>query len=139
MKRPSSAEDILYRLGLLLLPVFFLGGAAAFLFGEKILTWFPPCPFYALTGFYCPGCGMTRAVAALARLELLKSACYHPAVLYFVLLYPCFLLYETVRRRIGGRVFPVLPCIYGGIGLLFLQFIWKNAALLLGWNPFFVF
>ena len=82
---------------------------------------------------------MTRAVAALARLELLKSACYHPAVLYFVLLYPCFLLYETVRRRIGGRVFPALPCIYGGIGLLFLQFIWKNAALLLGWNPFFVF
>jgi len=23
---------------------------------------YPPCPFYALTGLYCPGCGSLRAV-----------------------------------------------------------------------------
>ncbi|MFD0532703.1 DUF2752 domain-containing protein [Actinomadura luteofluorescens] len=27
---------------------------------------YPGCPFLALTGYYCPGCGMTRLVYALA-------------------------------------------------------------------------
>lgn len=28
-------------------------------------VWFPPCPFNALTGLYCPGCGSTRALHLL--------------------------------------------------------------------------
>lgn len=27
------------------------------------------CPIHAITGLYCPGCGMTRAVIALAELD----------------------------------------------------------------------
>ena len=28
-------------------------------------SFYPSCPFHALTGFLCPGCGGTRALAAL--------------------------------------------------------------------------
>lgn len=28
---------------------------------------YPICPFYAVTGYYCPGCGSLRMVHALAR------------------------------------------------------------------------
>lgn len=31
---------------------------------------YPLCPFYALTGMYCPGCGSLRAVHDLAHLDL---------------------------------------------------------------------
>jgi hypothetical protein len=31
---------------------------------------FPPCPFHALTGFHCPGCGSLRAMHKLLHGEL---------------------------------------------------------------------
>lgn len=41
-----------------------------------------PCLFHLLTGFYCPGCGGTRAVQLLLRGEIGKSFQYHPFVPY---------------------------------------------------------
>jgi hypothetical protein len=31
---------------------------------------YPPCPLYALTGLYCPGCGALRAAHALAHADV---------------------------------------------------------------------
>jgi Protein of unknown function (DUF2752) len=36
------------------------------------------CPFRALTGYPCPGCGMTRAFSALAHGEPLRAILYNP-------------------------------------------------------------
>ena len=35
----------------------------------KATGWRLPCPFYELTGLYCPGCGTTRMCLALLRLD----------------------------------------------------------------------
>jgi hypothetical protein len=35
---------------------------------------FPKCPFWAITGFKCPGCGSQRAVHHLLNLEVLSAA-----------------------------------------------------------------
>lgn len=40
---------------------------------------FPPCPFHLLTGFDCPGCGMTRAFLLLSQLRLGEAVAAHPA------------------------------------------------------------
>jgi hypothetical protein len=45
---------------------------------------YPGCPFLALTGFYCPGCGMTRLVHALAHWDVGTAFGLNP--LFFVLL-----------------------------------------------------
>lgn len=34
---------------------------------------YPTCPFLALTGYYCPGCGSLRAIHALAHLDLVTA------------------------------------------------------------------
>lgn len=41
-----------------------------------------PCLFHLITGFYCPGCGGTRAVRMLIHGRVLASFCYHPFVPY---------------------------------------------------------
>ncbi len=33
----------------------------------------PPCTFYLMTGFYCPGCGMTRATHSMLNLDFVKA------------------------------------------------------------------
>jgi hypothetical protein len=46
--------------------------------------WFPPCPFHALTGLHCPGCGTLRATHALLNGRPLAALLLNP--LYMLLL-----------------------------------------------------
>lgn len=62
-----------------------------------------PCMLYTLTGLYCPGCGGTRAVAVLLRGEILKSFCYHPIVLYGVVIYVWFMISHTIEKASKGK------------------------------------
>ena len=39
---------------------------------------YPACPFYALTGLLCPGCGATRALAALLHGNILEALRFNP-------------------------------------------------------------
>lgn len=36
-------------------------------------SFFPPCPFHELTGLFCPGCGITRALHALVHFDLARA------------------------------------------------------------------
>ena len=60
--------------------VLFLG--AAHLLGYS----FWPCLFARITGLPCPGCGMTRAVAALLHGEWSLGLAYHPFAPAFMIL-----------------------------------------------------
>lgn len=41
-----------------------------------------PCVFHSITGLYCPGCGMTRAVKSLLGGRILDSLRYNPVAFY---------------------------------------------------------
>ena len=49
------------------------------------------CPFFRLSGLYCPACGGTRAMAALLSGHILRSLLLNPASLCFAL---CVCYYE---------------------------------------------
>ncbi len=67
---------------------FFLFLIVCWLIQNNVLSF--PCLFYHLTGFYCPGCGMTRAVFALMHFQL-EEAFHNNALIYLLL--PLFLFY----------------------------------------------
>lgn len=39
---------------------------------------YPPCPFYALTGLFCPGCGSARALHQLLHGNFLAALDFNP-------------------------------------------------------------
>jgi hypothetical protein len=68
-------------------------GAYLFIFEPGKSGFFPVCPFRALTGFACPGCGSTRGMHALVHGDVVSAFKFNPLL---VLSLP-FLLYAFVR------------------------------------------
>jgi hypothetical protein len=66
------------------------GAAVLFRFSPQEYSFYPRCPFYALTGHYCPGCGATRAIAELLHGHVAAALHFNAAV---TLLLPMLLWY----------------------------------------------
>lgn len=55
-----------------------------------------PCPFYMLTGLYCPGCGVTRCILSILKLDFYAAFRYNPLVfilLPFIFIYVVYKIY----------------------------------------------
>ena len=83
--RDVKLEKNIYAAGWLLLLVGIILLAVKRIFPADFAL--PPCVFHKWTGYYCPGCGGTRAVKALLRGDVIGSFFYHPVVLYGAVLY----------------------------------------------------
>lgn len=139
MKYAEKERKSLYILGWLLLLL-----AAGYLllskmWGISITRLMLPCIFHTFTGFYCPGCGGTRAVRLLLKGHILESIYYHPFVLYGAALYAWFMVSNSVeylsrgKMRIGMRYhkrYVVLAVI-----ILIVNFLIKNGVMLIWHYP----
>lgn len=100
--------------------------------GFRIQDYLYPCLFHAMTGYYCPGCGGTRAVLALLRGAFLESFIEHPIVLYTAVPGSWFLLSQTIER-ISRHKIPIGMhyhdwYLWIGIVVIVLNFAVKNLA-----------
>lgn len=100
----KKEEKSLYILG------WMLFGAAAVLAGltkglsMQMKIFSLPCIFLELTGYYCPGCGGTRACAALFRGEIVKSFLCHPVVVYTAAVFAWYMISHTLEYLTRGRL-----------------------------------
>ncbi len=61
------------------------------------------CPIKFLTGISCPGCGMTRAVISVFRLNFKEAFHYHPLFLITPVML-CLFLLETAIKPIYYKI-----------------------------------
>ena len=125
---------LLYRICLVLLP-FMIAVTLLFIFkGEKILASGGECMFRKFTGFYCVGCGGTRAFNYLVHLHILKSIYFHPFVPYTYFAYFFYIINSFLYRH-NKKCFAKLSpfaLIYIGLGVLTINFLVKNIAIFFG-------
>ncbi len=100
----GGIEKGLYRIGLILSAAALAYFLCYRIRGFRIETYLYPCVFHAITGYYCPGCGTTRAVYALFQGKLWKSFCYQPFVPYAAVLGGWFLFSQSVERISKGKI-----------------------------------
>lgn len=130
-----AREELLWRAGLLV-----LSGAAVvvlfvFLDMLDLRAFARPCLLHTLFGWYCPGCGGTRAVLAFFQGKFLTSFYYYPMIPYALGLFIWFMVSHTLRHLTHGKI-PGLRYrsryLYVILGLFLLGWIGKNAALACG-------
>jgi hypothetical protein len=104
--------------------------AGVFLFGAAVLVLFPPerygfyprCPFFETTGLLCPGCGGTRAVAALLRGDFVRAWKLNPLIVSlipFALGYGFLKIQQSELKVPGG--------LWIGLAVLAVIFgVWRN-------------
>ena len=102
----------------------FIGGGSIVtaLFDPTTHSFFPVCPLYAMTGFACPGCGLTRGFHALFHGDVATALDYNALIpiwaVVFGYVWVSLLLY-VVRGR-GLPMWPTRP-----------NFLWTFMILLL--------
>lgn len=134
MKKESSQDIYFYVIGwcgiVLVLAYFFV----KYIFNIDILDYAGPCTLYLWTGFYCPGCGGTRAILALVNGDMLHACYLHPFVPYAAVLGSWFMISQTIERISRGRIQIALHFrmvyVWIALALIFINVIYKNAVLL---------
>lgn len=127
----KTIEDNFFLIGGILFAAGILYAALYFLHpGFLPALHLPPCLFHLFTGYYCPGCGGTRAVRALLHGHLVQSIYLHPVVPYGAAIYLYFMVTQIIERlsrhkfRIGMRYHNCYAWI--AVAIILINFTVKN-------------
>lgn len=134
MKPEPQMNRYFYIAGWILMALFAMGAAVIHIKGKTILNYVPPCMFHRVTGYYCPGCGGTRAVFTFFRGDIVRAFKFHPIVPYTFIIGGWFMLSQTIQRLSGDRIkigmnFRIVY-LWIALGIIALNWIIKNMFIL---------
>lgn len=64
---------------------------------------YPPCPFYFITGLYCPGCGTLRGLHSLLHGDVVKALDLNPLMVLSIP-FVIYLLLSNLNIKVRGRI-----------------------------------
>ncbi len=67
-------------------------------------SFYPGCAFYLLTGWYCPGCGATRALHQLLHANIADAFRLNPLLLLFYLPFLAIVMAKNLPRYVRREV-----------------------------------
>ncbi len=94
---------------------------AYFALGKNFL--YSLCPMVVITGFPCPGCGLTRAGFRLLRLDFAGAFRIHPFIFPIVAYIGIFSWNRYIRKRRMGTGLKILLILI--LVLLILFYLWR--------------
>lgn len=124
---PENRHDISRKKKLRTLIIVLCAGIVYFII-TQITSFRVPCPFYTLTGLLCPGCGVTRMIISLARLDFSAAFGYNPALMCLMPVwlagYIVYLIWKPECLSRKGWLFNAGA--YGTIALLLIFGVVRN-------------
>jgi hypothetical protein len=113
-----------------------IGGAAAvWYFDPTSAGFFPVCPLYSMTGFACPGCGLTRGFHALFHGDVVTALDYNAMLPFFGLFLAAGFI-AMVYYAIRGRRLPFNPIHPNALWFFFIVLLVFGVVRNLPWYPF---
>ena len=58
-----------------------------------------PCLFYEITGYYCPGCGITRLLFFLLKLDFYQAFRYNPLIFILIIITGIYWLVKFILKK----------------------------------------
>lgn len=79
-----------------------VGSGLVWYFDPTKSNFFPVCPLYSLTGFACPGCGLTRGFHALFHGDIVTALDFNALIPFFALAF-IFLVVTLFSIVVRGK------------------------------------
>jgi len=112
-----------------ILGISIIGLTFLYIFNPSGSIFYAPCPFHALTGFHCPGCGTLRGLNQLLHGHIGAAFGLNP-LMVVLLPFLGFSLLSYIIAGISGRRLPnvFIPAsfIWGLLGFIILFWILRN-------------
>jgi hypothetical protein len=99
-------------------------GAAIFIyiFNPEKFDIYPRCPFYSITGLYCPGCGSLRALHSIAHGNPARAIRFNVLMVISIPLIVGLLIYKILRKQ--DMVNPIFS--YTILAVIIIYWISRN-------------
>lgn len=98
-------------------------------FNPTTAGFFPQCPFHAVTGLNCPGCGLTRGFNSLFQGDILSAVHFNALLPIMALVFAYFtlsLFFTVIRGRGLSWSFFTPKMMYFIVALVFIYAIVRN-------------
>ncbi|MBQ9833761.1 MAG: DUF2752 domain-containing protein [Bacilli bacterium] len=84
---------------IILYVIIFLVGSYTYYFLYENFSFSIDCLFHKITGYYCPGCGITRMIFSIIKLEFYQAFRYNPLVFIMLIFFVFCQVINIILKR----------------------------------------